>query len=207
MDAIVNKKHLKLLQRGEKRVISWWFEKYCDSLYTFVYYRTGGDGEVAGDIVEETFDKAYHLLDKFDPDQNSMLAWLTLIATSCIRIINDSEEHGNKLSLFGIKKDLYDSYIRIATEALPEEVLEQRQTVELVQMTLANLSADHKSLLTEYYYNLKPAREISVLAGMDEQQIRTMLYKARKAFKDTFLELSKSLRASAGFDEDSYGQQ
>ena len=198
---------MKLLQRGEKRSIKWWFEKFCDSLYTFVYYRTGGDSEVAGNIIEETFVKSYRAIDKFDPEQNSMLAWLTLMATTCIRVIDDSDEHGNKLSLFGIRKSLYESYLRIATGPMPEEVLEQRQTVELVQMTLANLRADYKSLLTEYYSNLKPAKEISVLEGMNEQQIRTTLYKARKAFKDTFVELSKSLRASAGFEEDSNEQR
>lgn len=207
MDAFVDKKHFKLLRRGDKRAIKWWFEKFCDSLYTFVYYRTGGNSEVAGDIVEETFVKSYRSINEFDPEQNSMLAWLTLTATACIRIINDSDEDGNKLSLFGIKKDLYNSYLRIATEPIPEEVLEQRQTVELVQMTLANLPSDYKSLLAEYYCNLKPAKEISVLAGLNEQQIRTTLYKARKAFKDTFVELSKSLRASAGFDGDSYEQR
>jgi len=48
------------------------------------------------------------------------------------------------------------AFEQIATEPLPDELIEKAETAELVQMTLANIPANYKYVLKEYYYRLKP---------------------------------------------------
>jgi DNA-directed RNA polymerase specialized sigma24 family protein len=59
-------------------------------------------------------------------------------------------------------------------------------------MTLANIPANYKHVLKQYYYQLKPPKEIAVSVGVSEGAIKMMLYRARQAFKTAFLRLEKS---------------
>jgi RNA polymerase sigma-70 factor (ECF subfamily) len=84
------------------------------------------------------------------------------------------------------------AYEQIATEPLPDEILEREETVELVRMTLANIPGNYKVVLTEHYYHQKGLREIAVSMGVSEGAIKVMLHRAREAFKAAFVRLLKS---------------
>ncbi|MHC4758702.1 MAG: RNA polymerase sigma factor, partial [Planctomycetota bacterium] len=85
------------------------------------------------------------------------------------------------------------AYELIATEPLPDEILEREETAELVRMTLTNIPGNYKVVLTEHYYQQKALREIAVSMGVSEGAVKVMLHRARGAFKAAFLRLSKSL--------------
>ena len=85
---------------------------------------------------------------------------------------------------------LSNCYRRIATEPLPDEVIEKSRTAELVQMTLANIASDFKYILEERYYRMRPLKEIAASRAVSEDEVNALLYNARKAFKGEFLKLS-----------------
>jgi len=200
MDRTFDKKMLRLLKHGDCAAVEQWFEGYCDPLYTFVYYRVGRDGEIAGDVVQETFVRAMRQIDKFEPKRGTMFAWLTYISRNCIKKALREKGRASAVGQLWaqIDSELLHAYRCIATEPLPEEVVERQETAELVQMTLANIPANYKEMLTEYYYRLRPLREIAAANSVSEGAIKAMLYRARRAFKAAFLKLADSFNAAAG---------
>jgi len=207
MDTLFGKKQLRRLLQGDGEAIEAWFHSYCDTLYTFVYYRVSKNGQVAKDIVQETFLKALERIRQYDPKRGSMFAWLTLLSKNCIK--QTLRAKGREISYDRIWQDIDSGLLRafeqIATEPLPDELIEQAETAELVQMTLANIPANYKYVLKEYYYQLRPPKEIAASVGVSEGAIKTMLYRARQAFKAAFLRLEKSFNypdaTTGGLDE------
>ena len=60
---------LELLRNREPEAIQAWFERYADSVYTFVYYRVGKDEQAASDVVQETFLDALTRIEQYDPER------------------------------------------------------------------------------------------------------------------------------------------
>jgi len=207
MDTLFGKRQLRRLARGNTQAIEQWFHAYSDTLYTFIFYRVGRDNQLAADVVQETFLKALRDMQKYDPKRGSMFAWLTLLSKNCIK--RTLRERGREISYDRIWQDidsgLLTAFEQIATEPLPDEVIERAETAQLVQMTLANIPANYKDVLKQYYYQLKPPKEIALAVGVSEGAIKTMLYRARQAFKAAFLRLEKSFNnpgtAKGGLDE------
>ena len=195
MNTLFGKRQLKRLTRGNIQTIEQWFYTYSDTLYTFVFYRVGKDSALAADIVQDTFLDGLRRIHLFDPDRGSMFAWLTYLSKNFIK--RALREKGREISYDTIWQDidsgLLTAFEQIATEPLPDEVIEKAETAQLVQMTLANIPANYKHVLKQYYYQLKPPKEIAVSVGVSEGAIKTMLYRARQAFKTAFLRLEKSL--------------
>jgi len=194
MDTLFDKKQLRQLLRNDPKAIEHWFYTYSDSLYTFVFYRVGKDSRFAADIVQETFLKALRDMQKYDLNRGGMFAWLTLLGKNCIK--QAFREKGREISYDRIWRDtdsgLLTALGQIATEPLPDEVIEKAETAQLVQMTIANIPANYKHVLKQYYYQLKPPKEIALAMGVSEGDIKTMLHRARQAFKIAFLKLEKS---------------
>ena len=185
------KRELKLLQRGDKNTIERWFNAYSDTLYTFIFYRVGKNHDKAVDIVQETLLTAMRQIEQYDPEHNSMFAWLTQLSKSFIKNLIHSQGLEPNFKEAKINSSLLNVYRKIATESLPNELIERQETTELVQMTLANIPTDYKNALKEYYYDLKPLKEIADSAGINEADVKAKLYGARKAFKGAFLKLCR----------------
>jgi RNA polymerase sigma-70 factor (ECF subfamily) len=195
MNTLFGKRQLKRLARGNTQAIEQWFNTYSDTLYTFVFYRVDKDTALAADIVQETFLDGLRRIHFYDPDRGSMFTWLTYLSKNFIK--RALRERGREISYDttwqNIDSGLLTAFEQIATEPLPDEVIEKAETAQLVQMTLANIPANYKHVLKQYYYQLKPPKEIAVSVGVSEGAIKTMLYRARQAFKAAFLRLEKSL--------------
>ncbi len=194
MKTLFGKRQLKRLARGNTQAIEQWFNTYSDTLYTFVFYRVGKDTALAADIVQETFLDGLRRIHLFDPHRGSMFTWLTYLSKNFIK--RTLRERGREISYDRIWQDidsgLLTAFEQIATEPLPDEIIEKAETAQLVQMTLANIPANYKHVLKQYYYQLKPPKEIAASVGVSEGAIKTMLYRARQAFKTAFLRLEKS---------------
>jgi RNA polymerase sigma factor (sigma-70 family) len=199
MGPLFRKRHLQLLLAREPRAVERWFHSYCDTLYTFIYYRIGKDGELAADLVQETFVRALQHIEQFDARRGTMFAWLTCISRNCIaRALRTRGGNASAKRIWqNVDADLLRAFERIATEPLPDEVVELRETAELVQMTLANIPANYAQLLRAYYYDNETLRTIATSKGMSMGAAKAVLYRARQAFKEAFLRLA---RPFDGFD-------
>lgn len=195
MGIIFDQSDMARLLIRDTEAVKKWFYAYSDSLYTFVYYRVGKDRDVAGEVVQETFLQALKKIADYDPKRGSMLVWLSFLSKNNItKALRDKHRHVSYEQVWqDIDRCLLQAYELIATEPLPDEVLEMEETAELVRMTLANIPGNYKEVLTEHYYQQKAIREIAVSMGVSEGAVKVMLHRARKAFKAAFLRLLRSL--------------
>jgi len=194
MDILFDERDLQGLQIRDAKAVEKWFRTYADSLYTFIYYRVEKNSDVAAEVVQETFVQALRKIEKYDSRRGSMLVWLTYLCKNNIKkALRTRRRHITYEQTWQeIDRYLLRSYELIATEPLPDEILEKQETKELVQMTLANIPANYKLVLTEHYYQQKALREIAVSMGVSEAAVKVMLHRARNAFRAAFLRLLKS---------------
>lgn len=194
MDGFFCQDDLQKLNAWQPQAVEKWFNAYSDRLYTFAYYRVAKDSDLAAEVVQETFIQALRKIPDYDPKRGSMIVWLTFICKNKIsRALRLKRKHISYDQTWqDIDRYLLHCFELIATEPLPDEVLEKQETAELIQMTLTNIPGNYKFVLTEHYYQHKKLKEISVSMGISEGAAKVMLHRARKAFKAAFLKLARS---------------
>jgi len=184
---------LENLRNREPEAIKTWFEHYADSVYAFVYYRVGKDEQTASDVVQDTFLDALNRIDQYDPGRGSMEAWLTTLSRN---FISRAIKVRGMISLDGlwshIDKDLMKCFKQIATEPLPQDVLEKKEVEDLVNMTLTTIPGNYRTILMLYYYRGLSLRQIASQSHKSEGTVKVLLHRARQAFKVAFLRLSDS---------------
>lgn len=193
MGQLFDNEMLEQLQAAEPQSIQAWFERYADSLYTFVYYRVGKDEQTASDVVQETFLDALSRIEQYDPERGSMEAWLTTLSRNFIsRALKDRDMASLDQLWNHIDGELRACFERLASEPLPPDVLEKKETEYLVHMTLASIPGNYRTILTLYYHRELSLREIASRANKSEGAVKVLLHRARQAFKEAFLRLGDS---------------
>lgn len=59
------------------------YRAHVERIYKFVYFRVGSNKEMAEDLVQDIFLKAYEAYDRYDPDK-SLSAWIFTIARNTV---------------------------------------------------------------------------------------------------------------------------
>ncbi len=179
----------------EPQAIEEWFLDHADHLYTFVYYRVGGNPEVAADVVQETFLAALDRIDRYDPNRGSMIVWLRFLSRNQIRAAN---REGARLAggtdvWERIDARLESVAMAVAEDQLPSDVLERTERAELVQMTLANLPDRYRHALVEHYVEHSSLAEMASRGGTSASAVKSLLFRARAAFRSAFTAISDEL--------------
>jgi len=186
---------LRLLREREPRAVERWFEAHADPLYTFVYYRVGRDGDLAAEVVQETFLTALHKIEDYDPGRGAMQAWLTYLSRNHIRAALRRRSRSTQVDTDwdAVDRKLLRAYVELSASPLPDEVLERRETVELVQMALANLPENYRLALRQHYCEQRSLAEIARARESTEGAVKSLLHRARLAFKAAFETIATSL--------------
>lgn len=176
---------------GDRDAAQFLFQSNFESLYEFAHYRVGGDRALAEDVVQDTFLVALEGLNGFD-GRSSLHTWLCGIAKNRIRMqrrkrrpiaLEDALEEGSQ--------EIDALLARVATEPLPEWILERRETRELVGATLSSLPPDYRRALIEKYVDGRSVAQIGAGLAKSEKATESMLTRARLAFAGVFELLAK----------------
>ena len=81
-------------------------------------------------------------------------------------------------------------YEQIATSPLPEEILQKQETIELVHMTLSNIPGNYQQVLEQHYFRKQSLKEMAQANQISEAAVKSLLHRARIAFKTTFLDIA-----------------
>lgn len=180
---------MQALRGRQPRAVEQWFREYADAVYTFALYRVGKDPDLAEEVVQDTFVTALSQIEKYDPRRGMMLSWLTYGCRNSIRKTLRRRKGGDALADVWEEADrrLLAAYRQLATAPLPEDVLHQQETKELVQLTLANIPGNYHQVLAQHYLEQRPLRDIAASHGLSEGAIKSLLHRARLAFKTAFV--------------------
>jgi RNA polymerase sigma-70 factor (ECF subfamily) len=182
---------LRAAQRGDRAAIGRFYDEHVDGLYTFVFYRVGRDAALAEDVVQETFALALARRAEYDPARGSTSAWLTVLSRNVIR--DHLRDHRRVEQWDRIDGSLAETFAAMADRPLPGEVLERAETRDLVHIAIANLPEQYRSALTRKYVDGESLETLARDLGISVDAAKSLLARARRAFRDTFATVSAQL--------------
>ncbi len=162
------------------------FRRYFDPLYQFVFYRLGGNHEDTEEIVQETFIAAVKGLARFD-GRSSLFTWVCGIAKNKMAGARRARRRAHlEVILSDADHEILDILANLEREEIPDRVLEEEETVDLVGATLSSFPPKYRDVLTDKYLRDLPVREIARRYGATEKGVESLLGRARRAFARTF---------------------
>ncbi|MFO7565023.1 MAG: sigma-70 family RNA polymerase sigma factor [Enhygromyxa sp.] len=192
---------------GDDRALVELYERHVEGLWAFVFYRVGRDPALCEDVVQETFLVALERealaddgldrlgrLARFDPERGSFGGWLCGLARNVIRRQLRAVRRGHELGELWERIDatLVQTFSNLDKAPLGDELLAREETRDLVQMTIANLPDDYRDALERKYVRGESLRELAAAHECSESAAKSMLARARRAFKEAFAALAQS---------------
>jgi RNA polymerase sigma-70 factor (ECF subfamily) len=183
---------LEKIRIGDPLALQEWFSENVDKVYGFIYYRVGNDPQAAADVTQSTFERALEKLSDFDPGRGSMATWLRITSRNLIRDHLKIAKRNVPLEQLWARLDsaLESHLSEIDDQLLPDEALERDETRELVSMTLANLPENYREMLDAKYLDGQSLQTIATSRGTSIDSVKSMLRRARAAFRTTFKTLA-----------------
>jgi RNA polymerase sigma-70 factor (ECF subfamily) len=186
---------LRAALKGDREAIARFYDAHVDGLYTFVFYRVGRDATLAEDVVQETFAIALSRKADYDAARGSVGSWLTVLSRNVIRDHLRAHKRTDELAATWERIDatLAQTFAAMAERPLPGEVLERAETRDLVHMAVANLPGQYRNALTRKYVDGESLETLAGELGISVDATKSLLARARRAFRDTFATLSANL--------------
>ena len=186
-------------QRGDRDAIARLYDAHVDGLYAFVFYRVGRDAALAEDVVQETFAIALARKADYDPGRGSIGSWLAVLSRNVIRDHLRAHRRADELQQTWERIDatLAQTFAAMAERPLPGDVLERAETRDLVHMAVANLPEPYRNALTRKYVDGESLETLAGELGISVDAAKSLLARARRAFRDTFATLSAHFASEA----------
>ena len=92
-----------------------------------------------------------------------------------------------------VDRALVDALARMEREALVDDVLAREETRDLVHLAMGHISDGHRQVLQRKYLEGRSLSELAVELGVSEDAVKSLLARARRAFREAFQTLGKSL--------------
>lgn len=186
---------LRAAARGDAAAIGRFYDQHVDALYTFVFYRVGRDAALAEDVVQETFTGALARVTDYDAKRGTVVAWLCTLSRNVIRDQLRAHQRTDELAVTWDRIDasLAQIFDGLEQAPLPGDVLERAETRDLVNMTITHLPEQYRTVLSRKYVDGDTLETLAKELGVSEDAVKSLLARARRAFRDTFATLGHAL--------------
>ena len=147
--------------------------KYKDMVYTLAY-RIVGNREDAEELAQDVFVKVYRSLKNFR-GKSKFSTWLYSITYNASiskvrkKQIESVSLNNHDNTRYDIVDDKYEKYYNF-----------DKVPVELLKQALDDLNPVDKSILTLYYQDDKPVKEISKVTGLTDSNVKVRLHRSRQ---------------------------
>lgn len=185
--------------RGDPAAIQRFTAAVLQPLYSFCLYRVGRNQHLCEEVVQETLLRALRDLASYEParSQNNVFPWLTGLARNEIQRVLGKERSAVSLQALWARmdKELLAIFARLEDEPFGQELLQREETRDLVNATMSQLPPHYREALEGKYVDGKSVRTLADRWNVTEKAAESQLTRARKAFRATFLALSRNLEA------------
>ncbi len=159
-------------QKGDPEAFSPLVSKYHPRLYTHIHGRVG-DIEVAKDLVQEVWLRAYRAIKNFRGD-SAFSSWLYRIAENvCIDYFRQ-QKHRDTEPLHAISEHRIT-----ATHPCPSQELERAELRQQLRAAIAELPLLRRRVFCLYYHHDLPIKAIAHRLSKSEGTVKTHLRNAR----------------------------
>ena len=179
---------INLVKKGDKKAYEVLVLQYQDRL-VFSVYKFLKDYELAQDIAQEAFVKAFKNIEKFRGD-SSFYTWIYRIA------INTAK---NFLSSKSRKSEVYDDEIMelklsesAVTSENPENILEAEELRSIMMVAIQGLPDDIRSTLSLREFDGLSYEQIAEVQNCPIGTVRSRIHKGREILDKTFSKYNMS---------------
>lgn len=166
--------YIEKTQSGDAASFAFLVNRYKDMVYS-IAIKILRDADEANDIAQDSFIKAYRQIDKFE-GKSKFSTWLyTITYRTAVTRLNDKrvETVSMDLEVDEIANDLPDQF----------DQLQAKQVKHYVKKAIEKLPPIDATLVTLYYINDLPIKEIEEITGMSKPNIKIKLFRARKVLE------------------------
>ena len=132
--------------------------------------------EEAEEATQDTLLEAFQSLVRFDARQASFHTWLMRIAYHTA--LKHYRQHQKSIPMVEVNQQWFNTIPDNETDALLDNAAPDR--VALMEKAIGMLKPDDQMLLSLYYFDNRPIREISCITEHDESYLRSRLQWIRK---------------------------
>ncbi|HEY9404094.1 MAG TPA: sigma-70 family RNA polymerase sigma factor [Pyrinomonadaceae bacterium] len=162
-------------RRGDVEAFNSLFERYADPIFSFIY-RMVGQHELAEDLTQETFVRAYRKLKGLQLHAGTKLStWLFSIAKNVAR-----ESMRARLRDSGRVEITEQSVLELSDNApRPDAQLLDRELNSIIQAALQTLDEDKRLVFTLRVIQQRSYEEIAEITEFSLPKIKTDIFRAR----------------------------
>jgi RNA polymerase sigma-70 factor (ECF subfamily) len=166
--------------RFDRHEFAQFFDRFYDRIFNFIYFRVD-DPQLADDLTAVTFERALQNFHQLDPSKGSEGSWLFAIARN---LLTDHWRRTRRFSWLPL-----DRYLRTLTAGRDPEAqwVASEQEQELLS-ALKQLTDREQEILSLRFFGQLSNQEIARTAGLSENHIAVIIYRALKKLRNLLVE-------------------
>lgn len=147
-----------------------WLDAAYPRVERYVRWRCGGPGELADEVVQDTWLTAARTVRRFDPGRADFADWVCGVAANVLRNTLRGRRRRAKRE----------------TRLAADPACNRREADEAVAVALASLPAHYERALRAKYLDGASVAEVGKELGLGESAAESLLARARQAFKAAY---------------------
>lgn len=164
------------VRQGDREAYAVLVDRYGDRLHAMLAHLVDGDQELAAELVQEAFVRAFERLDQF-AGHSSFYTWIYRLARNrSLDLLARCRPQACDPEVLG--------HIAPPQPGRPEQALCQQETVALVQAGLAQLPAEMREILLLRDFDGHDYATIAAMLDVPEGTIKSRLFRARSALRE-----------------------
>ncbi|MCJ7728419.1 MAG: sigma-70 family RNA polymerase sigma factor [Sedimentisphaerales bacterium] len=174
------------LVEGDGQVWREFLQQVIPRLYG-TFLKSWPNSSLAEELVQKTVFDAVRGRNTFDPEKGSAEEWIFGIARNNIRL-----EIRKRASRPTVNGDISTYLDLIDTEPLPDELLENKETADIVRTALTQLDGRQQMVLRAKYIEGLSAGEIAKRLEVTEKAVHDLLYRARNSLRARLKQVARA---------------
>lgn len=173
MGAKTDEHYIKQTLEGNVNAYAFLVEKYKHMVYTLTI-KIVKNREEAEEISQDVFVKAFKKLESFKGD-SKFSTWIYKIAYyASLDVVKRNKRFVNTENI----EDFNEADLGNIKDAL--DYLQEKERKKVIDAALFKLNDDERTILTLYYFEEIPVKEISKVVNLSVDNIKTKLFRSRK---------------------------
>lgn len=170
-----DKELIKRAQEGSRQAFGDLYKKYFQKIYRYCKFNTSND-EIAKDICQESFLKAYKKLKEFKTDGTwSFQAYLFTIARN---LIIDASRKKREINI--------DEYENLESNENLYDNIEKKEIVKKVRVVISKLDEIERQIVILRFFEELPSLEVAKILNMNDGALRVRTHRVMQKLKDIF---------------------
>ncbi len=149
------------------------YKKYANDVYNYIWYRVGHDADIAEDLTQEVFVRAFKNISTFEQRGYSYRTYLFTIARNILA------NHFRKKPFIPL-----DEIADVPDEITVEQEITRKLLAERLWRAIQNLSINERDALLMFYRSEIPIKDIAIVMNKTPNAVKILLSRARKKLKE-----------------------